>query len=121
MLKTALANLRAHKARMLLSSITVLLGVGFVAGTLVFTDSIRESFFSSFARQAQNVDAAVNPPSGLQLGSVEGNSRGQSISPAALDALRQLPDVASAEGRVLGPAPLLDKAGKLVKQNGATG
>jgi putative ABC transport system permease protein len=121
MLRTALANLRAHKARMLLSSITVLLGVGFVAGTLIFTDSIKQSFFDSFARQAKNVDAAVTPAGGLQVSSIEDQKDKKTVSPSALDAVRRLPDVVSAEGRVLGPAPVLDKTGKLVKQNGGTG
>jgi putative ABC transport system permease protein len=119
--KTALANLRAHKARMLLSSITVLLGVGFVAGTLIFTDSIKQSFFDSFARQAKNVDAAVTPAGGLQVSSITNQRDKKTVSPAALDAIRNLPDVASAEGRVLGPAPILDKTGKVVKENGNTG
>jgi putative ABC transport system permease protein len=121
MFKTALANLRAHKARMFLSSITVLLGVGFVAGTLIFTDSIKQSFFDSFARQAKNVDAAVAPAGGLQVSSIENPQDKKTINPAALDAIRNLPDVASAEGRLLGPAPVLDKTGKVVKENGATG
>ncbi|NUP52126.1 MAG: FtsX-like permease family protein [Catenulispora sp.] len=121
MFKTALANLRAHKARMLLSSITVLLGVGFVAGTLIFTDSIRESFFTGFARTAKNVDAAVVPAKGVQLASDDRRDQDSYLSPAALDAVRGLPGVASAEGRVLGPAPVLDQTGKLVKHSGQTG
>ena len=121
MFKTALANLRAHKARMLLSSITVLLGVGFVAGTLIFTDSIKQSFFDSFARQAKNVDAAITPVGGLQVSSIENQQDKKTVSPAALDAVRHLPDVASAEGRVLGPAPVLDKTGKVVKGSGGGG
>jgi putative ABC transport system permease protein len=121
MFKTALANLRAHKARMLLSSITVLLGVGFVAGTLIFTDSIKQSFFDSFARQARHVDAAVTPDGGLQVSSLENQQDKKTVSPSALDAVRGLPDVVSAEGRVLGAAPVLDKNGKLVKENGGTG
>ena len=121
MFKTALANLRAHKARMLLSSITVLLGVGFVAGTLIFTDSIKQSFFDSFARQAKNVDAAVTPAGGLQVSSIENPQDEKTVSPAALDAVRNLPDVASAEGRLLGPAPVLDKTGKVVKEYGNPG
>ena len=121
MFQTALANLRAHKARMLLSSITVLLGVGFVAGTLIFTDSIRESFFTSFARTAKNVDAAVAPAKGLQAAADDRRDLDSFVSPAALDAVRKLPDVASAEGRLLGPAPVLDSSGKVVKQDGRTG
>lgn len=121
MLTTALANLRAHKARLLLSSLTVVLGVGFVAGTLIFTDSIKASFFKSFARQAQNVDVVVTPPGGAQI-AVDGPAHdAPSVGPAALDAVRNLPDVAAAEGRVLGPAPVLGRNGKVVRQSGGTG
>ena len=122
MLKTAVANLRAHKARMLLSSLTVLLGVGFVAGTLIFTDSIKASFYATFARAAQNVDAAVTPSDGLhEKGYERGGKPLPTVDPAALDAVRALPGVAAAEGRVFGPAPVLDRDGKVVKQRGTGG
>jgi putative ABC transport system permease protein len=122
-LKTALANLRAHKARMLLSSFTVLLGVGFVAGTLIFTDSIKASFYATFAREAQNVDAAVAPSDGLHLGGgLEAHGKPlPALSPASLDAVRALPGVAAAEGRVFGTAPVLGKDGKIVKQHDSGG
>ena len=58
MIGVTLAGLRAHARRMLATALAVIFGVGFVAGTLIFTDSIRQSFFDSFARQAKNVDAA---------------------------------------------------------------
>ena len=41
MLKTTLAGLRAHKLRLLLTSLAIMLGVGFVAGTFVLTDTIQ--------------------------------------------------------------------------------
>jgi putative ABC transport system permease protein len=121
MFKTAIANLRAHKARMFLSSITVLLGVGFVAGTLILGDTIKSSFFDSFARRAQNVDAAVTPGAGVQAVQNRGTSEAQSLNPASLDAVKNLPGVASAEGRVFGQAPILGKDGKAVTNNGQTG
>jgi putative ABC transport system permease protein len=108
---------------MLLSSLTVLLGVGFVAGTLIFTDSVKASYYSTFARSAQNVDVAVAPPTGLQFGGMERNGSKPlpSVPFESLGAVRALPDVAAAEGRVFGSAPVLDRDGKVVKQQGSGG
>lgn len=49
MLRTALANLRAHKARMLLSSLAIVLGVAFVAGSFLFTSALKDAFLGAFA------------------------------------------------------------------------
>ena len=44
MLKLSLRSLRARKVRYLLASIAVILGVAFVTGALVLTDSLRKVF-----------------------------------------------------------------------------
>ena len=43
-LKTSLRNFLAHKGRMALSAVAVLLSVAFVCGTLVFTDTMGTTF-----------------------------------------------------------------------------
>lgn len=40
MLRMALRSVLAHKARLLMTMIAVMLGVAFVSGTLVFTESV---------------------------------------------------------------------------------
>src|SRR5262249_33243877 len=50
MLRTTLAGLRAHGRRMAATAIAIILGVGFVAGTLIFSDTARAGFFDTFAR-----------------------------------------------------------------------
>ena len=39
--KAALRNLMAHKGRLALSLLAVVLSAGFVAGTLIFTDTLK--------------------------------------------------------------------------------
>jgi putative ABC transport system permease protein len=53
--KTSLRNFFAHKGRMALSAVAVLLSVAFVCGTLVFTDTINATFDKLFSSTAANV------------------------------------------------------------------
>ncbi len=48
-LKTSMRNFFAHKGRMALSAVAVLLSVAFVCGTLVFTDTMNTTFDKLFA------------------------------------------------------------------------
>ncbi|MEZ5114676.1 MAG: ABC transporter permease [Candidatus Nanopelagicales bacterium] len=59
MLQTALKGTLAHKARLALTSVAILLGVAFVSGTFVFTDTIQARFDSLFADVYAGVDASV--------------------------------------------------------------
>ncbi|MER7849318.1 FtsX-like permease family protein [Kitasatospora sp. NPDC096077] len=71
MLTTALRNVLAHKARLLMTVLTVCLGVAFVSGTLVFADSTaaahRAAASRTFADTAVSVtaDTPENPDSPL--------------------------------------------------------
>lgn len=58
-LKTSLRNFLAHKGRMALSAIAVLLSVAFVCGTLVFTDTVNATFDKLFA--TTSADVTVKP------------------------------------------------------------
>ncbi|MBT2386403.1 ABC transporter permease [Streptomyces sp. ISL-11] len=59
-LKTSFRNFLAHKGRMALSAVAVLLSVAFVCGTLVFTDTMTATFDKLFASTA--ADVSVSPP-----------------------------------------------------------
>jgi putative ABC transport system permease protein len=61
MLKASLRNLGAHKVRLLLSGLAIVLAVAFVAGTYIFTDSLRASL-DSLVRQ-DTPDVTVTPGS----------------------------------------------------------
>ncbi|MEU5188640.1 FtsX-like permease family protein [Streptomyces klenkii] len=58
-LKTSMRNFVAHKGRMALSAVAVLLSVAFVCGTLVFTDTMNATFDKLFANTAS--DVSVGP------------------------------------------------------------
>jgi putative ABC transport system permease protein len=54
-LRTSLRNFFAHKGRMVLSAMAVLLSVAFVCGTLVFTATMQTTFDKLFAQSASDV------------------------------------------------------------------
>src|SRR5207244_7167792 len=66
MLRTTLAGLRAHKLRLVATALAIVLGVGFVAGTLIFGDTAKAALFDQFARAAKNVDVVIGAGSGGQ-------------------------------------------------------
>ena len=59
MRKVSLRNLGAHKLRLLLTVLSVVLGTSFVAGSLVFTETVGKSFNDLFDNVAIGVDAQV--------------------------------------------------------------
>ncbi|MEU8350268.1 FtsX-like permease family protein [Streptomyces sp. NPDC048845] len=58
-LKTSMRNFFAHKGRMALSAVAVMLSVAFVCGTLVFTDTMTTTFDKLFA--SSSADVTVTP------------------------------------------------------------
>ncbi|WP_327584857.1 FtsX-like permease family protein [Nonomuraea sp. NBC_00507] len=103
MLKTALAGLRAHRLRLLLTSLAIMLGVGFIAGTFVLNDTIQAGFSQRVTADAAKVDVAVLPkdPGGV-------------LSEKILERVRAVEGVTEAQGLIREPAPLLGKDGKVV-------
>ncbi|MBW1602739.1 ABC transporter permease [Streptomyces sp. JJ66] len=58
--RTSLRTFFAHKGRMVLSGLAVVLSVAFVSGTLVFTDTMNTTFERMFAQTT--ADVTVSPP-----------------------------------------------------------
>ncbi|WP_327693322.1 ABC transporter permease [Streptomyces sp. NBC_00459] len=59
MLKATLRSFLAHKGRLLLSALAVVLSVAFVAGSLIFSDTVTRTFDRLFA--STSADVTVNP------------------------------------------------------------
>ncbi|MFE9107368.1 ABC transporter permease [Actinomadura geliboluensis] len=104
MLKTTLAGLRAHKLRLLLTAVAITLGVGFISGTFVLTDTMNKGVAKTFAQSADKVDIAVLPA----------ESSDEGLPPSLLQKVRGLPGVTDAQGAVKGEAALVGKNGKTV-------
>src|SRR5829696_9058733 len=92
----ALRGLLARKLRSALTGFAVVIGVAFVAGTFIFTDTINASFTDLFERVSKGVDVNVtaNQP-------VEGDfgGRTQPLPPGTLEKVEAVPGVAAAEQR----------------------
>jgi putative ABC transport system permease protein len=98
-MKTSLRNFFAHKGRMALSAVAVLLSVAFVCGTLVFTDTMNTTFDKLFA--ATSSDVTVSAKSASNTGeTTAGNGKPPVLPAAVVDEVRKAPGVKSAEGTV---------------------
>ncbi|MGY1579650.1 ABC transporter permease [Streptomyces sp. MN13] len=98
-LKTSMRNFFAHKGRMALSAVAVLLSVAFVCGTLVFTDTMSTTFDKLFAATAS--DVTVSAKSSSDTGETTSQTGKPPVMPASvLDDVRGAQGVKSAEGTV---------------------
>ncbi|MGY0235562.1 ABC transporter permease [Longispora urticae] len=108
MLRVALAGLRAHTARLLLTACAIMVGVSFLAGSLVYGDTARAAFYDDLARSARNVDVMVRPFSGL-------------LDPSVAERVRAVPGVGAVDPRVVGALGVLDRDGRLLTRDGHVG
>ncbi|UXY28027.1 ABC transporter permease [Streptomyces sp. HUAS TT20] len=98
-LKTSMRNFFAHKGRMALSAIAVLLSVAFVCGTLVFTDTMNTTFDKLF--QATASDVTVTAKDASDTGETTSRTGRPPVMPASvLGEVRRAQGVTKAEGTV---------------------
>ncbi|MHA4848889.1 ABC transporter permease [Rhodococcus sp. MSC1_016] len=109
MRKVSLRNLAAHKVRLALTVLSVVLGTAFVAGSFVFTDTLQKTFDSIFENTAQGVDVRVS--------SAEENSRG--IPLADVDTVVAVDGVRKVAPSVSGQIVLIGSDGAAVQTGGA--
>ncbi|MEV4231907.1 FtsX-like permease family protein, partial [Streptomyces bobili] len=98
-MKTSMRNFVAHKGRMALSAVAVLLSVAFVCGTLVFTDTMNTTFDKLFA--ATSSDVTVSPKGASDTGeTTSGNGKPPVMPGDVVGKVRQAQGVKLAEGAV---------------------
>ena len=59
MWKVTVKGLMAHKLRLALTALAIVLGVTFISGTFVLTDTLHNTFTTLFGHVYQNVDFEV--------------------------------------------------------------
>ena len=59
MIRAALKSLLGRKLRLIMSTFAIVLGVAFVAGTFVLTDSLKHSLNGTTTEALRGVDASV--------------------------------------------------------------
>lgn len=95
MIRASLKSLLGRKVRLLLSTFAIVLGVAFVAGTLVFSDTLNRSFTALFASTVGDV---VVQPLGAQT--EQGAPSSRTLPGSLLDELEQVDGVARVDGNV---------------------
>ena len=110
-------NLLARKVRLLMSTLAIVLGIGFLAGVMTFSTGLNSTFDNIV--EGSTPDAQVRPAGDVQ-GANAGVGTTSLITPADVDKLAALPEVADAAGSVDGLGSfLLGKDDKLVGGQGA--
>ena len=95
MWKASRRNFFAHKGRLWLSLVAVVLSVAFVTGTLMFTSTITTTFDRLFATTASDVAVSAKTDKDAAPGAPE-----QTVSASALDTVKALPGVQAVYGDV---------------------
>lgn len=108
MLRTALRNVLAHKARLSMTALAVLLGVAFVSGTLVFGDTVTQAFRNASTENLKGVAVSVRAEYGPPAAD---GSHTASLTDEVADQIRALPEVTAVHPVVHGNATLAAKDG----------
>ncbi|SCG44724.1 ABC transporter permease [Micromonospora halophytica] len=101
MIRITLRSLRADALRLLLSSLAIVLGVAFVAGTLMVTDSMKAGAYARAGTFDRHTDVGVYADE-------------QPLPPALVDRVRAVDGVAAAEGELTGSAGVVGSDGRPV-------
>ena len=109
MFRTAVKTVLARKLRLMATSLAVLLGVAFMSGALVLTDTVGRSFNSLFSDVFKNTDALVRSSQKLKT---QGGDQRPRIDAAVLVAVQKADGVANAAGFIQGYAQIVGKNGK---------
>ncbi|MHB1165302.1 MAG: ABC transporter permease [Candidatus Nanopelagicales bacterium] len=116
MLRSTWRSLLHHKLRLVLSGVAIVLGVGFVVGTLIFTDTLNTTFTNLFSGTTS--DVVVTPEQDVEGGGLAGTVA--TLPAALLDDVRAVDGVAKAGGQVLADGvSIVDPDGNVLGTPGA--
>jgi putative ABC transport system permease protein len=115
--RATLRSLLARKLRLMLSGLAIVLGVSFVSGTLVLTDSLGRVFDNLFA--TINAETAVTVRATSALGDDAMMDDREPVSAELLDTIREVDGVAEAVGWTEGYAQVVGPDGEAVTTGGA--
>src|SRR6202034_57878 len=111
MWKVVLQGLLAHKLRLALTALAIVLGVTFISGTFVLTDTLNSTFGNLFTSVYHKIDFQVRGVA--QLGAGAGATRNP-LPESLLTSVRAVLGVAGAYGQVEGYAQFVARDGKPV-------
>src|SRR5580658_7034135 len=116
MRNVTLKGLLAHKLRLALTALAIVLGVTFISGTFVLTDTLHNTFSVLFGSVYQKIDFQVRGVA--QLGSGANATRNE-LPESLLATVRRVPGVEAAEGGIQGYAQFVARDGQPIQTGGA--
>ena len=113
MLKAAIKSLLHHKTRLALTALSIVLGVAFISGTYIYTDTTSEAFDGIFDTAFVGVDAVVTSDSPFAF------SQGVYFDESIVDDVAAVPGVARATATLQGfGVTIVGKDGEVVGMSG---
>ncbi len=119
MRRIVLQGLLAHKLRLALTALAIVLGVTFISGTFVLTDTLHNTFTTLFGRIYQNVDFEVRGTAAFSSNNGGAGATHKPIPQSIATSVRHVPGVAYAQGTVNGYAQFVSPDGKAISNGGA--
>ena len=116
MWRVTLRGLAAKKFRLILTSISIVLGVAFMAGTFVLTDTLGGVFDGLFAKTTKGVDVVVRSRLPYEASGPGSNQRDTRppVPASVVDTVGGIPGVEGVQGNLLGYALVIGTDGKEV-------
>ena len=111
-------GLWAHKVRFMLTGLAVVLGVAFMAGTMILTDTMGKTFDGLFATSNEGIDVVVHRTSEVEGEFVDVQER---VDASLLDQIRSVDGVDAAAGSIEGLAQVVAADGTATKTDGIGG
>ena len=113
MTKVTLKGLGLHKARAVLTTLAVVIGVAMISGAYVVSDTMLSAATSLSGAAYDNTDAVVTKKQAFTNGS-DTIGTAVTVKPATLAKIRSMPQVAAATGDITEQAKLIGKDGKVI-------
>ena len=119
MWRVTLKGMLAHKLRLALTALAIVLGVTFISGTYVLTDTLNNTFSVLFGNIYQHVDFQVRSVAAFNSNAPGGGAVRKPLPESLLATVRAVPGVGVAEGTVSGYAQYVGHNGKAISTGGA--
>jgi len=117
MLRIALKGILGRKARLVLTSLAVILGTAFLSGTAVFSATLNRTFDNLFSDVFRNVDAYVRSTQVIEADF--GAEERQRLPQEIIAIVEQVPGVADVQGDIQAFARIVGKNGEPLGAEGA--
>jgi len=115
MLRATLRTAVAHKGRLILSTISIVLGVAFVTGTLMLTAALDRTFVDIIEGSAQDVQITRESAVGVDITDDPGDGAPLLVPQRVVDQASKVDGVAASEGSInRNGVYLLDSGGEVV-------